>query len=257
VSTARDFDVWEGVYATFQEAPKRGLGFDDELWRSRSSAAAREAHARFVEGRELDYSMGQRNSVLATLAGATLARQPRLRVLDFGGGPGFGFLVLQAAIPDAARRVDYSVVEVEGVCREGAALFEGRPAPTFHTSIPTSGEFDVVFTASTLQYVDDWRALCRRLAAFRARYLVFSDVFAGPFTSYVTLQHYYDSTIPHWLLNEEEFVSEITAAGYSLQLRRPCNVQVLGAYGALPMENLPSERRLTNASHFMFSLVER
>ncbi|WP_410925154.1 hypothetical protein, partial [Pseudomonas aeruginosa] len=82
---------------------------------------------------------------------------------------------------------------VEGVCRAAAEMFEGRSAPTFHTTLPEREAFDVVFTASTLQYIEDWRAICQRLAAYRAPYLVFSDVYAGTNRAFATLQQYYGS----------------------------------------------------------------
>lgn len=251
-----EFNVWEGSYATFRDAPVQGLGFDSPTWRTRSARAAQEAHADFVAGRPLDYSLRQRNSVLVVLAAALLARKPRLRILDFGGGPGFGFLALQASLPNAASRISYEIVEVEGVCREAELLFRGHPAPTFHTALPEAEarSFDVVFTASTIQYIEDWSGMCSRLAAYRAPHLLLSDVFAGSFGSYVTLQQYYGSKIAHWMLNEDDLVAAVHSNGYGLDLKTPCDVQVLGAGGELPMGNFPAERRLKNANHFLFSL---
>ncbi len=247
-----EFHVWEGVYESFRDAPKVGLGFDDPIWRSRSMDAAREAHGCVREGRPLDYSMRQRNSVLAVLSATVLAEHPRIRILDFGGGPGFGYLVVTSAIPNAADRVDYHVVDVEGVCVEGTKTFGERRGPSFHTELPDM-RFDVVFSASTLQYIEDWRALVGRLAAFGSPYLLFSDVFAGSLESYATVQNYYGSQIPHWILNEDELVREVARAGYALQLKTPCNVKTLGREGDLPMDNFPATRRLKNTTHLMFT----
>lgn len=247
------FNVWDGIYPTFRDAPVEGLGFDDPEWRTRSISAARDARADVLAGRRLDYSMRQRNSVLAALSASLLARKPRIRILDFGGGPGFGFLVLQSAIPRAAERIDYHIVEVPGVCREATKVFEGQAAPTFHASLPDDAAFDIVFTASTIQYIEDWRAISDRLAAFGAPHLVLSDVYAGAFSAYTTLQQYYGSRIAHWMLNEDELVSHIQSGGYTLQLRSPCSVKILGVEGELPMTNFPAELRLESSHHLMFS----
>jgi hypothetical protein len=75
----------------------------------------------------------------------------------------------------------------------------------------------------------DWRRFGRPL-------LVFSDVFAGPMAAYVTLPHYYGSKIAHWMLNEDEFVNEVSSCGYRGQLKTPCNVKSLGEEGKLPMD---------------------
>lgn len=251
--TAAKFNIWDGVYASFEEAPVRGLGFEDPGWRTRSANAARDARAAVYDGRALDHSLRERNSVLATVAATLLGQKERVRILDFGGGPAFGYLVLQALVPKSSERIDYHIVEVEGVCHEAQKIFDGTTAPTFHTSLPESGEFDIVFTASTLQYIADWRGICRKLASYDARYLAFSDVYAGRVSSYVTLQAYYESRIAHWILSEEEFVNEITSLGYFTRLKTLCNVRCLGAEGPLPMGNLPAERQIAMPSHFLFS----
>ena len=85
--TTADFHVWEGVYTDFAEVPVEGLGFDDPVWRTRSLVAARQAYENVLAKRPLDYSMRQRNVVLTVLSAALLARQERIRILDFGGGP--------------------------------------------------------------------------------------------------------------------------------------------------------------------------
>jgi len=251
--TGASFQVWEGVFDSFQEAPANGPGFDGEAWRRRSMAAARDAMERLRTGQPLDYSTRQRNAVLVTLGAVLLAQQQRIRILDFGGGPGYGLLAMLSAIPDAAARIDYHIVEVENVCRDAPALFDKVATPKFHTELPVRQSFDIVFTASTLQYIEAWRDICRSLAAYNAPYLVFSDVFAYRGTPYVTLQNYYDSKIRHWILNEDEFISAIGSAGYSLSQKSDCSVKVLDKYGSLPMDNLPAERRLANTNHFMFS----
>jgi len=251
---AQPFNVWEGVYPTFGEAPVVGLGFDDPFWRSSSSSAARAAQADLVAGRPLDASLQQRNSVLAAVCATLLATKSRIRILDFGGGPAFGFLVLQAAIPDAVERVDYHIVEVAGVCEEAARMFDGHVAPTFHTTLPEARDFDIIFTASAIQYIADWKSICQRLAAFRAPYLLFSDLYAGEAPAFTTLQRYYESRIAHWMLNEREFVAVIEAAGYAMRLRTPCNVKILGVDGDAPMTNFPLPLRIKNSKHMLFAL---
>lgn len=251
--TAAPFHVWEGIFASFSEAPASGPGFEGETWRQRSMIAARQSMEQLRAGQVLDYSMRQRNAVLVTLTAALLARQSRVRILDFGGGPGYGFMVLLSAIPDAAKKIDYHIVEVENVCREAPALFDAAAAPKFQTDLPAKLAYDIVFTASTLQYIEDWRGICRALAAYRAPYLLFSDVFAYAGAAYVTLQNYYDSRIRHWILNEGEFIAEIAGGNYALDLKSDCSVKILDEYGPLPMTNLPIGKRVTNARHFMFS----
>jgi putative methyltransferase (TIGR04325 family) len=248
----RNFKVWDSVYASFEEAPSAGPGFDGPVAQQRALQAGREAAARMASGQPLDYSLRQRNALLPAVVAMVLADQGKASVLDFGGGLGTGYMVLAKALGGPKDRVDYRVVEVEGICRLGGELFAGKKGPKFEPSLPAHGPFDLVFTASTLQYIADWRSVVARLASYGSPNLVFADAFVGPFASYVTLQNYYDSRIRHWFLNFETFVSEVEEHGYSLALRSECDARILDAYGPLPMDNFPEELRLAHTSNLLF-----
>jgi putative methyltransferase (TIGR04325 family) len=247
-----DFKVWEGVYRSFAEAPAVGPGFDGDVWRERSRKAALEAMTQLETGASMDYSSRQRNALLPVIAATVLHERERVSILDFGGGLGTGFMVLAAAVPEARARADYRVVEVDGIWQTGRALFASKPGPMFLDELPAGGRFDLVHTASAIQYVEDWRGIVRRLAAYQATYLAFSDIFVGGFESFVTLQNYYGSRIRHWFLNLREFVGEVERTGYRLALKCDCSVKILDAHGPLPMKHFPAEFRIPSSSHLLF-----
>ena len=252
MSVDPNFKVWDGVYASFDEAPAVGPGFDGPIAHDRGMQAALEARSHLDLGEPLDYSLRQRNVLLPVVVAILLAERPQVRVLDFGGGLGTGYMVLEKALPHAQARVEFNVVEVEGLCSAGRRLFAGKQGPVFQPSLPDDDAFDLVHTASAMQYIDDWRGVVARLAGYGAPYLVFADAFVGPFTSYVTLQNYYGSRIRHWFLNFDKFVVEVEQHGYELALRLDCDARILGAYGPLPMDNFPRELRIAHTSHLLF-----
>jgi putative methyltransferase (TIGR04325 family) len=245
------FKVWDGVYASFAEAPAVGPGFDGSIWRDRSLQAARETIERAQNGEPLDYSLRQRNALLPTLAATILVEQPRVRILDFGGGLGTGFVVLTSMLREAAGRIDYSVVEVDSICRTGREIFAGG-GPAFHSIIPAETALDIVHAASVMQYIENWQSVVARLAAYCAPYLSLADIFIGDFKTYATLQSYYGSRIRHWFFNADDFIGEVERNGYSLVLRSHCDAKILGKYGPLPMDNFPPELRLANTSNLLF-----
>jgi putative methyltransferase (TIGR04325 family) len=252
-----DFNVWEGVYASFAEAPAIGPGFDGPVWRERSIQAARQAAAQ-VQGRQpLDYALRQRNAVLPPVVATMLTQQSRVSILDFGGGLGTGYFVLTGTIPEAAGRLDYSIVDVDGIAVAGRQLFDGKQGPTFQSELPGAARFDIVHASSVFQYIDDWRSLLARLARHNARFLILADMFVGDFESFVTLQNYYGSKIRHWFLNIREFLAEVERNGYKLALRVDCDAKIAGRYGPLPMGNFPSSLRLSNTSSFLFRCSNR
>jgi putative methyltransferase (TIGR04325 family) len=250
---AADFKVWDGVYASFDEAPAIGPGFAGPIWHQRSMQSAREEAAKLAAGEPLEYSLRQRNAILPVVAAMLLGRQSGVNILDFGGGPGTAFMVLMNALGDDIKRVDYQIVEVDGLCRAARELFAAGPGPTFQPELPAAGPFDIVQASSVMQYIGDWRSVVRRLAGYGAPYLLFGDVFIGEFSTYVTLQNYYDSRIPHWFINAGEFIGEVGRQGYELMLRAACDGRILGVYGALPMDNFPPALRIPHTTHLLFS----
>ena len=251
-----DFNVWEGIYDSFAAAPKSGPGFSGPIWRERSMQATKDALAALETGAPLEYSMRHRNAVLPIAAAVMLQDRENLRILDFGGGLGNGYLVLRQVAPVAADHCDYTVSDVESICKAGRTLFGMRPGLAFRPELPRDSQFDLVHASSVLQYVERWQDVIAHLATFKPALLSLADIFAGPFQPFVTLQTYYDSRIPHWFLNEEVFVREVERHGYRLLTRTVCNVQVLGRHGPLPMDNLPPDRRIPRTHNFLFGRSE-
>jgi putative methyltransferase (TIGR04325 family) len=255
MTAPQEFHVWEGIYSSFAEAGGTGPGFDGGVWRERSIEAARQYLSQVKRGEPLDYSLSQRNALLPVVTAMLLTRRNKVRILDFGGGPGYGLTTLIAALGRVLPRIDYHIVDVENICEAGRELFADGDGPCFHLDLPPSTtSFDLVHTSSAMQYVEDWRAMVGLLASYEAPFLAFEDVFAGAFPNYVTVQNYYGSRIPHWFFNFEDFVSEVERQGYGLLLRTPCHVKILEKHGPLPMANFPEEYRLSNKSNLLFGI---
>jgi putative methyltransferase (TIGR04325 family) len=250
---SENFKVWEGVYASFAEAPGSGLGFTSPTWQERSVRYARDAIAKLAAGEMLEYSMRHRNAVLSFTAAMLLSRQSELRILDFGGGLGAGYLITSGVVGRKIAQVDYLIAEVDVICRIGRDLYADRPGPKFFDGLPDAGIFDIVHACSVMQYIEDWRAVVQRLASYDAAYLSFGDTFIGNFPTYVTLQNDYESRTRHWFFNASEFIGEVESQGYELVLRAPCDVKVLGAYGPLPMPHFPPALQIPHTANLLFA----
>lgn len=248
-----DFNIWEGVYGSFSEAPAIGPGFDGPIWRDRSIQAARENFALAKTRHPLDYSLRQRNAILPPIAATLLSRQSRVSILDFGGGLGTAFMVLLQAIGADIARVDYRVVEVDGICHAGRELFTEGTGPVFQPELPAAETFDIVQACSTLQYIEDWQGAVCRLAAYGAPLLVLGDLLIGNFPSFVTLQNYYGSRIRSWFINATDFMGEVERNGYRLIFQSECDSRILGIDGPLPMDNFPPRLRVERTAHLLFA----
>lgn len=224
--------IWDGVYPSFREAPAAGPGFSSGRWTERS----------------LERLRGQAEPALSStllhpLAALALAEKGSLRVLDFGGGLGLTYAALLKAAGDP-QGLEYHVVENSEVCAAGRAAFARDPRVRFHESLPALEGVDLAHAQSSLQYVEDWKGLLARLCAYGAPRLVLTDVPAGRFPTYASLQAYYGSRIPCWFFGLDELEGELARAGYRVLLRTRFLGPYLGVYQDYPMDNFPPERRI-------------
>lgn len=254
MTAPKDFHIWEGVYPTLGDAARDavGPGFSGETYQRRSLDVTRESIAALKRGAPIPAFHKQRSTLLPVAAAMLLRPDRALRIVDFGGGLGIGYLTLAEALgSDAA--VDYTIVEVPAVCATGRSLYPGGEV-TYTDTLP-AGPFDLVHSASALQYVEDWRGLLAGLCGYGASHILLSDVFAGPVATYATLQTYYESRIPHWMLDLDEVLRVLADGGYRLAMKSYVSSRRLDAEDVLPMDNLPAERRIGQTLHLLLQRV--
>lgn len=251
-----DFHIWSGIHDGFADAPATGEGFSSARYRERTLTAIREDLASLEAGRPISQFHKQRCASLPPLIAAMLRDRSRVSILDFGGGLGIAFLTLLESIPGIDQCLRYDIVEMPAVCEDARSLYHGRAIrPVFHDLLPPaeSARFDVVFSASALQYVEDWRGLLAHLAGYEANWILLSDVFAGKVRTFASVQNYYESTIPHWFLNIEELLGRMRECGYSLVMKSDVHARRLDQEDVVQMDNFPPEYRITNTWHLLFS----
>jgi putative methyltransferase (TIGR04325 family) len=205
--------IWDGLYAHRRDVPVRAGTFDH-------AARIREMTVQ-AEGLLAEVRAGRKpamwHDLLVSTAAVVAAEMGSVTVVDFGGGPGTGFIQLQATLPKTAR-IHYHVVELEGMCVAGRAVFHGDDRIVFHTAldnVPCSP--DIVYVNSVLQYIDDYAGQLQLLAALQARWIILSRMAAGDIPTYATSQlNVRDQVLAYWFLNQNEVVTILRAEGYAL-----------------------------------------
>ena len=104
---------WEGVYENAAAVPVAGAGFASQAW---IDAALRDTELTATQGPKAPTPSD--SQLLATLV---TQYEPPVRILDFGGGMGIGYLRLRAAL---AKPVDVRYEIVDGA----ESCFHTRPA---------------------------------------------------------------------------------------------------------------------------------
>jgi putative methyltransferase (TIGR04325 family) len=252
-----NFNIWEGVYSSFDEssALAQGKGFGGDIYRKRSLNIARECLQALQNKKPIPWFHKQRSTVLTPVAAMLLSQTARkIRILDFGGGFGIGYMTLAESIEKSQQRIDYTIVEVPEVCISGQELFPENVL-RYESSLPENESFDLVHSASALQYIENWKGILERFAGYNSQYILISDVFAGNIPTFVTLQNYYDSKIRHWFLNVDELISTFQLLGYELIMKSYVSSRRNGVEDILPMNNFPEQYRLDQTLHLLLKKV--
>ena len=248
------FSIWEGCFSDFASAKKysKGLGFQGLDYLARGADVLDQCLDFVSKGKALPFFHKQRYIDLPLLILMLQNhKESEIRILDFGGGFGIGPLVLKEALPSRLNRIDFYIQDFPEVIEIASHKIKDAEVH-FTLDFTKLGKFDAVFVASCLQYIEDWRAFLNALSGCGAKYIYFADIFAGDIKSYATLQNYYESTIPHWVLNLGEIIDAMEMAGYSLIMKTNATSIKHGFQDELPMENLPKECRIPRTLNLFF-----
>jgi len=204
---------WEGIYGHYCDVPVRPDNYDDEIQVKRHYEWTRAAMDKVRAGK-VPYLW---HRVLAVVAAMASSRTGSVRVLDFGGAVGSGYVHLLGTLPKHVA-IDYRVVDLEKMCVAGRQLFGADARITFHTALPDDDRSpDIIYLNSVLQYVEDYRGLLTKLASIQADFILCTRLAAGDILTYATKQiNLANKTLAYWFLNRSEVIGVLTGAGYSL-----------------------------------------
>ena len=253
------FKVWEGIYESFPEARKYsiGSGFSGEKYSVQAIEVAKECLNCIEEDRPIKLFHKQRFTIFPTVVSFLIgkkANKGRLKILDIGGGLAIAYMSLIESIPGIASKIDYSILEIPSVCNIASKFWKTKNySIEYLDSIPKEMRFDLLFSSSALQYIEDWRDFIKVVTQHTKSHFLLSDVFCGKINSFVTLQNYYDSKIPHWFLSEKDLIKELSLYNFFLQSKTFATGERAGIHNHLYMENFPKKRRIDNTVHLLFS----
>jgi len=225
------FKIWQKSFPDFESASKHkvGPGFNGSVYLERTLQAAEESLQALRSGQQVPHFHKQRNEHLPIVSSILLSQKSsKIRILDFGGGLGIAYMTLLESIPKLINRIEYYIVENPEICEIGKNLFASNPSITFSCDIPNDLKVDLVYSSSCIQYAQSWNETLSKLCNLGSKYIFLSDFFASNSKSFVSLQNYYDSKIPHWFINLDECLKILISFGYELQFKSFNNLERLG-----------------------------
>ena len=234
--------IWEGIYPSLDAVPARNAAYDQDARVAEMVAQAERLLGEVRDGRKPFHW----HETLTTLAGVVGAANGKVRVIDFGGGMGTGFIQLMATLP-AGTGIRYDVIDLPGVCAAGRKLFAADPRIGFHEAVKDApADADIVYANSVLQYIADYAGQLRELAAVGAPWLLLARLASGDFASFATGQmNLPGQVVPHWFLNRGEVVKLLEQAGYRLASESLENHEY-------DVSNFPPSHRSGRMRHLLF-----
>jgi putative methyltransferase (TIGR04325 family) len=245
VSSWLEPPVWEGVYSRFSDVPSSGQGFEGPEWAAQSQAALE--ILRKDSKTYIPHAVPSEHLLLPFLLGLLARQKETVRVLDFGGGYGLFYQQVLHGVSDHAR-IDYHILETEGVCKRAAILWKDHAGIHFHDEWPRfPAPVDVLFFSSSLHYVNDYQTVLKKLCGnFQPRYILFVKFSAGEIPTYATAQKNLDrSTIPFWFFNVKEVVNLLRECGYRLAYKSSLEKPY-------PQRGFPQSHRMGKTSNLLF-----
>lgn len=204
--------IWTGIYARPADLGLSQTSYDSETEVEKHAGWTRRA----LEAQRAGMKPFLWHGTMTTVAALLAAQQGRVRVLDYGGATGSGYVQLVDNLP--AGTVDYHVVDLPGMCVAGRALFAGANGIHFHERLPQLVEpVDILYVNSAVQYSADYQKLLQELAGIGAAYIILARTATGEIPTYVSKQiNLAGIELAYWFLSVAEVRSQLQSHGYTL-----------------------------------------
>jgi len=238
--------IWDGIYESFDQAPVSGDGFASDVWLADMERYTSTALMALRNEDGIPENVPQYHALLSILVASLATSKRPLRVIDFGGGMGIGFVNMMRCLPEDMA-CEYLVVDNEASCDRGRRLFRDFPSLRFTPHLPQKfGAVDVLVLSSVLQFVENHEELLTKLASFAPRLWLFTFVPAGNIPTFATAQlNVPESVLPAWFFNLRELIETIETRGYELIFRSALD-------RVFDMSNFPLTHQLPRQCNLLF-----
>lgn len=235
--------TWDGIYPHLRDVPVHHASYDHEERIHEMATQAGEWLAQMRAG----LRPAIWHNTLATVAAATGVGLGTIRVVDFGGAAGSGFIQLLATLPPSIT-LGYHIVDLTGMCAAGRELFVGEPRIRFHTTLTeVPAQPDIVYVNSVLQYLEDYAGQLRALTALGARWLLLARTATGNIPTFASRQlNLPGQVLPYWFVNRDELVSLVRSLGYRLAFEDLADREY-------DQSNFPVTHRIGRMRHLLFT----
>ncbi|CAN2246087.1 Putative methyltransferase, LIC12133 family [actinobacterium SCGC AAA044-D11] len=204
-----ELTLWNGIFNSLETAVSQSL-YANKVPHYKSIS-----RMKWIEKQKLLLSQANSGKLLRTFSLLDHVNKSQSQnILDFGGGSGWGFKIVQQVCPETK----YYILETP----ESNSLFKDLwrhqdKSPTFcanHNEIYDS--FEIFYVNSVLQYLEDDNYFVDLIRYFSPAKLVLDEIVSSDSSEFWSLQNHYDEKIPYRFLNLNELNKKIEGLGYKL-----------------------------------------
>lgn len=250
----KTFYIWSGVFKNFKDANKLkvGKGFKGKIWKKEQTKIFNLCKDFSLAQKPIPKLYKERNMGLISILKKIFKREKKIKILDYGGGFGIAYYVLKEKFKDDIKFFIYTILEIPNVCKFGKKL---SPNIKFTTKANTKINYDLLYSSSALQYFNNWQKIIVKFTKLKPKFIFLADTFAGDIPSYVSLQNYYDSKIPHWFININELNKLFLNNEYKLVSKNTTFATRLKFKTTIPMQNFKKKYVLKNTLNLLYEKI--
>jgi putative methyltransferase (TIGR04325 family) len=247
--------VFYGVYSGFSEVQ------DQNPWKSEPWISGNISKLNNIkEGHFLLHRLNhdgiadQSHILIPALLLNTLSHKRNINILDFGGGTGFTYFAMKDYLSNSSN-VSWKVFDPnDDLYSVGMKYVEQRAARglvdnvQFLNDLP-EGAIDVVHSASTIQYIDDYEGLLLFLLdKYQPTHFLVTRLVGGDIDEFVTRQDISGFSTPCRFNNVNNLISVFEKRNYSVLYNGPCGGFESGQFSP----EIPKEQQIRRGVDLVF-----
>tara|TARA_B100001109_G_C18854273_1_gene470884 strand:- start:17 stop:763 length:747 start_codon:yes stop_codon:yes gene_type:complete len=115
-------------------------------------------------------------------------------------------------------------------------------------------KYDIINISNSLHYVDKPKKFLKKISNTNSKFIVLNSTRIGEHKTFISLQKYYEHSIPTWFFNLNEIIKCLRPK-YELIFYSDYLEKIFGKWSKLPMKNFPKKLRSEHCKTLIFKKI--
>lgn len=175
------------------------------------------------------------HDILVVFLNSILTVQKKLSILDWGGGAGFIWFLIQNQL--SSKEVDWTILDNGVLTALGKKYSQSSGIPIrYIDSLNSHPEYDVLFINTSMQYVDDFQSLLEILLKSNPKYIVLTRLLRSDGNTIILKQMIHGKSCACVFISEKELLAYLKKNGFGVMYESPNWGERTSLYETLPAE---------------------